>query len=129
MLVCEIRIYLKVNVLIPLHKMNTSNGNNKKKNKRGILRLDINKPRSSSGGSVEFRSQPELLGQVKIKFIFIERLVTTYLFFYNNLMIMPIICLVWNSIKSTSFVKVFCIVLERRKNRKVYRRFEHYYLW
>lgn len=45
--------------------MNAPNGNNKKKDKRGILRLDINKPRSSSGGSVEFRSQPELLGQVK----------------------------------------------------------------
>lgn len=40
------------------------NHNNKiaAKNKPGILRLDINKPRRSSGGSVEFRSQPELLG-------------------------------------------------------------------
>lgn len=28
----------------------------------GILRLDITKPRRSSGGSVEFRTQPELLG-------------------------------------------------------------------
>lgn len=30
----------------------------------GILRLDINKPRRSSGGSVEFRCQPELMGEV-----------------------------------------------------------------
>lgn len=45
-----------------------NNNNNKKKDKRGILRLDINKPRSSSGGSVEFRNQPELLGQVNVIF-------------------------------------------------------------
>lgn len=32
----------------------------------GILRLDIGKPRRSSGGSVEFRNQPELLGEVSI---------------------------------------------------------------
>lgn len=36
----------------------------KKKQKPGILRLDINKPRRSSGGSVEFRNKPELLGEV-----------------------------------------------------------------
>ncbi|GAB0099675.1 hypothetical protein DMENIID0001_155620 [Sergentomyia squamirostris] len=35
----------------------------KKQRPSGILRLDINKPRRSSGGSVEFRSQPELLGE------------------------------------------------------------------
>lgn len=39
-----------------------------KKNKPGILRLDINKPRRSSGGSVEFRSQPELLGEQQVSF-------------------------------------------------------------
>lgn len=38
--------------------------NTRKRDKRGILRLDINKPRSSSGGSVEFRDPPELFGQV-----------------------------------------------------------------
>lgn len=43
--------------------MSDFNENNKKKDKRGILRLDISKPRSSSG-SVEFRNQPELIGQV-----------------------------------------------------------------
>lgn len=32
--------------------------------KRGILRLDINKPRNSSG-SVEFRNPPELISEVK----------------------------------------------------------------
>lgn len=38
---------------------------NKKQNRpSGILRLDIGKPRRSSGGSVEFRNQPELLGEV-----------------------------------------------------------------
>lgn len=38
---------------------------NKKQNRpSGILRLDITKPRRSSGGSVEFRNQPELLGEV-----------------------------------------------------------------
>lgn len=36
------------------------------KQKPGILRLDISKPRRSSGGSVEFRSQPELLGEVRM---------------------------------------------------------------
>lgn len=30
----------------------------------GILRLDMNKPRRSSGGSVEFRAQPQMLGEV-----------------------------------------------------------------
>lgn len=30
----------------------------------GILRLDVNKPRRSSGGSVEFRTQPQMLGEV-----------------------------------------------------------------
>lgn len=44
--------------------MSVSEGNNKKRDKPGILRLDIKKPRSSSGGSVEFRNQPELLGEV-----------------------------------------------------------------
>lgn len=39
------------------------NDDNKKKDKRGILRLDINKPRNSAG-SVEFRDQPELLCEV-----------------------------------------------------------------
>ncbi|XP_050334193.1 transmembrane channel-like protein [Bactrocera neohumeralis] len=29
----------------------------------GILRLDMNKPRRSSGGSVEFRAQPQMLGE------------------------------------------------------------------
>lgn len=28
----------------------------------GILRIDVGKPRRSSGGSVEFKFQPELLG-------------------------------------------------------------------
>lgn len=37
--------------------------NTKKGDKRGILRLDINKPRNSSG-SVEFRNQPELISEV-----------------------------------------------------------------
>lgn len=37
----------------------------KRGDKRGILRLDINKPRNSSG-SVEFRHQPELISEVKI---------------------------------------------------------------
>lgn len=44
--------------------MSDSNENDKKKDKRGILRLDISKPRNSSG-SVEFRNQPELIGQVR----------------------------------------------------------------
>ncbi|XP_059612724.1 transmembrane channel-like protein [Phlebotomus argentipes] len=35
----------------------------KRQRPSGILRLDISKPRRSSGGSVEFRSQPELLGE------------------------------------------------------------------
>lgn len=35
----------------------------KKKDKRGILRLDISKPRNSSG-SVEFRETAELIGEV-----------------------------------------------------------------
>lgn len=43
--------------------------------KPGILRLDINKPRRSSGGSVEFRMQPELLGGEVILF---------YLYIYYN---------------------------------------------
>lgn len=30
----------------------------------GILRLDTNKPRRSSGGSVEFRAHPQQLGEV-----------------------------------------------------------------
>lgn len=30
----------------------------------GILRVDITKPRRSSGSSVEFRQQPEFLGLV-----------------------------------------------------------------
>lgn len=38
---------------------------NRKSDKRGILRLDISKPRLSAG-SVEFRNQPELLSEVKI---------------------------------------------------------------
>lgn len=37
--------------------------NTKRADKRGILRLDINKPRNSSG-SVEFRNQPELISEV-----------------------------------------------------------------
>ncbi|CAD7082202.1 unnamed protein product [Hermetia illucens] len=37
---------------------------NKRRVKPGILRLDISKPRRSSGGSVEFKVQPELLGDV-----------------------------------------------------------------
>lgn len=37
--------------------------NAKRADKRGILRLDINKPRNSSG-SVEFRNQPELISEV-----------------------------------------------------------------
>lgn len=32
--------------------------------KPGILRLDISKPRRSSGGSVEFRTVPEIMGEV-----------------------------------------------------------------
>lgn len=39
--------------------------NTKRGDKRGILRLDINKPRNSSG-SVEFRNPPELISEVKI---------------------------------------------------------------
>lgn len=35
----------------------------KRTDKRGILRLDISKPRNSAG-SVEFRDQPELLCEV-----------------------------------------------------------------
>lgn len=46
-------------------KMNGSDESNaRKRDKRGILRIDINKPRSSSGGSVEFRDPPALIGQV-----------------------------------------------------------------
>lgn len=45
--------------------MSDSTENDKKKDKRGILRLDISKPRNSSG-SVEFRNQPELISQVRI---------------------------------------------------------------
>lgn len=33
-----------------------------KKPPSGILRIDVTKPRRSSGGSVEFKMQPELLG-------------------------------------------------------------------
>lgn len=33
--------------------------------KPGILRLDISKPRRSSGGSVEFRKEPEIMGEVR----------------------------------------------------------------
>lgn len=40
--------------------------NTKRGDKRGILRLDINKPRNSSG-SVEFRCQPELISEVTKK--------------------------------------------------------------
>lgn len=36
----------------------------KRNDKRGILRLDINKPRNSSG-SVEFRNPPQLISEVK----------------------------------------------------------------
>lgn len=39
-------------------------GDRRGKKKPGILRLDISKPRRSSGGSVEFRAQPEMLGEV-----------------------------------------------------------------
>lgn len=46
--------------------MSDFNENDKKKDKRGILRLDISKPRNSSG-SVEFRYQPELIGQVRLR--------------------------------------------------------------
>lgn len=46
--------------------MSDFNENDKKKDKRGILRLDISKPRNSSG-SVEFRYQPELIGQVRFR--------------------------------------------------------------
>lgn len=53
---------VKVNINC-IYKMSDSNENDKKKDKRGILRLDISKPRHSSG-SVEFRNQPELIGQV-----------------------------------------------------------------
>lgn len=42
--------------------------NTKRGDKRGILRVDINKPRNSSG-SVEFRNQPELLEVNKQKSI------------------------------------------------------------
>lgn len=45
--------------------MSDFNESEKKKDKRGILRLDISKPRNSSG-SVEFRNQPELIGQVRL---------------------------------------------------------------
>lgn len=38
----------------------------KRADKRGILRLDITKPRNSSG-SVEFRNQPELISEVNTK--------------------------------------------------------------
>lgn len=41
----------------------------KKKDKRGILRLDINKPRNSAG-SVEFREKPELFCEVTLLFCF-----------------------------------------------------------
>lgn len=36
------------------------------KPKPGILRLDIAKPRRPSGGSVEFRMEPALLGDVRV---------------------------------------------------------------
>lgn len=49
--------------------MSDSNENDKKRDKRGILRLDISKPRNSSG-SVEFRNQPELIGQVRPIYMF-----------------------------------------------------------
>uniref|UniRef100_A0A1A9ZKI9 Uncharacterized protein n=1 Tax=Glossina pallidipes TaxID=7398 RepID=A0A1A9ZKI9_GLOPL len=37
---------------------------NKRLPKSGILRLDITKPKRSSGGSVEFRSQPQWFASV-----------------------------------------------------------------
>lgn len=43
------------------------------KPKAGILRLDINKShnrRTSGGSSVEFRSSPEVLGDVSIEIMF-----------------------------------------------------------
>lgn len=40
------------------------NESDKWKRPLGILRLDITKPRRSSGGSVEFRNEPELIGEV-----------------------------------------------------------------
>lgn len=43
--------------------MSEEQSEKRKKQKPGILRLDINKPRRSSGSSVEFRNQPELLGE------------------------------------------------------------------
>lgn len=46
------------------NRMGEERFSGKLKQKPGILRLDISKPRRSSGGSVEFRSQPELLGEV-----------------------------------------------------------------
>lgn len=44
----------------------------KKKDKRGILRLDINKPRNSAG-SVEFREKPELFCEVTFLLYFGHR--------------------------------------------------------
>lgn len=38
--------------------------------KPGILRLDISKPRRSSGGSVEFRTEPEIMGEVTNKALY-----------------------------------------------------------
>lgn len=63
-----ISVYMKNQVTIKwaltISEMSDFNENEKKKDKRGILRLDISKPRNSAG-SVEFRNQPELIGQVR----------------------------------------------------------------
>lgn len=48
----------------------------KKCDKRGILRLDISKPRNSAG-SVEFRNQPELHSEVNVRFLFYVHFIKT----------------------------------------------------
>lgn len=46
---------------------NSVNTSKLSRRKPGILRLDISKPRRSSGGSVEFRMEPEIMGEVTNK--------------------------------------------------------------
>lgn len=51
---------------------------NTRRLKPGILRLDVTKPRRSSGGSVEFRNQPQMHGAVSFPLF----LPLVFFFFY-----------------------------------------------